>query len=252
MPCKHPHALVGALVDGEVVGEEHRAAAAEVATCPVCALLAEDYRRIGRQILAAYQPAPSHLGDRIRARLAQERAASPRATGWSYCRQYAGRAAVLLAAVGVSALTTWSLQRSTSEQALLQREIVTAHLRSLLHDSPVQIASSDRHAVKPWFSGRLDFAPAVQDLSANGFPLIGARLDLVDDRRIAAIVYKRRQHVINVFMWPAPGSEAVGPRLVALKGYSAISWTVAGMSYWAVSDLNAKELGQLQGILAAP
>ena len=96
--------------------------------------------------------------------------------------------------------------------------------------------------MKPWFAGRIDFSPAVKDLAADGFALSGGRLDLVGDRRIAAVVYKRRQHVINVFMWPASGLEMGGPKLAALKGYNALTWTAGGLTYWAVSDLNAAEL----------
>jgi anti-sigma factor RsiW len=95
----------------------------------------------------------------------------------------------------------------------------------------------------------LDFAPAVKDLAAEGYPLVGGRLDLLGDRRIAAVVYKRRQHVINVFMWPSAGPENAEPRLAALKGYNALTWTTAGITYWAVSDLNAAELGDLQKLL---
>jgi anti-sigma factor RsiW len=115
-----------------------------------------------------------------------------------------------------------------------------------------QVASSDRHTVKPWFAGRLDFSPAVKDLAAEGFELTGGRLDIVGDRRIAALVYKRRQHIINVFMWPASaglGLESTGAMRASLRGYNVLTWTSDGLTYWAVSDLNAAELGELQKLL---
>jgi len=159
-------------------------------------------------------------------------------------------AAGLVFAMGLSALVTMHAMRSSQEQAFLQREILTAHVRSLVQDRPIQIASSDGHMVKPWFNGRIDFAPMVKDLTFAGFPLAGGRVEIVDGRRIAALVYKRREHVINVFMWPAtePGQAA---RHFAVKGYNVLTWSAAGAIYWAVSDLNASEMGDLQKHLYA-
>jgi anti-sigma factor RsiW len=95
----------------------------------------------------------------------------------------------------------------------------------------------------------LDFAPAVKDLATEGYPLVGGRLDWIDERRIAVVVYERRQHVINVFMWPTAGFGGIGLRVAALKGYNALTWTAGGMTFWAVSDLNAAELSELQKLL---
>jgi anti-sigma factor RsiW len=159
------------------------------------------------------------------------------------------QAAVVLCSVGVSALLTWHLAQSSGEQAHSQRDIIAAHMRSLVQESPTQIASSDRHTVKPWFTGRIDFAPPVKDLAANDFPLVGGRLDIVGERRVAAVVYKRRQHIINVFMWPASSSETSDLRTISSKGYNILSWTAGGTTYWAVSDLNAVEMGELQKLL---
>ena len=127
--------------------------------------------------------------------------------------------------------------------------MLSAHVRSLLQDTPVQIASSDRHTVKPWFTGRVDFAPDVKDLAAEGFPLVGARLDYVDGRRVGALVYKRRLHTINVFMWPSASREDTAPRLVVRNGYNALTWSRNGITQWAISDLNAGELRELQSLL---
>ena len=131
----------------------------------------------------------------------------------------------------------------------MEREILTAHVRSLVQDRPIQIASSDGHTVKPWFNGRIDFAPTVRDLTFAGFPLLGARVEIVDGRRVAALVYKRRDHIINVFMWPTAEAEVPGARHTNIKGYNALRWNAAGTTYWAVSDLNAGEMGDLQKLL---
>src|SRR5262249_31584323 len=106
------------------------------------------------------------------------------------------------------------------------------------------VGSSDQHTVKPWFAGRLSFAPWVGDLSDEGFPLMGGRLDYLDNRPMAAIVYKRREHVINLFIWPTEDARPHSPRLLRENGYQIVHWADAGMTYWAISDLNATELQQ--------
>jgi anti-sigma factor RsiW len=127
-------------------------------------------------------------------------------------------------------------------QPPLVDDIVASHVRSLMVDHLTDVASSDRHTVRPWFDGKLDFAPAVNDLASAGFPLIGGRLDYVGGRAVAALVYARQKHVINVFAWPTPGGTAEHAP-TALHGYNVVGWTLQGMTYWAVSDLNAGELG---------
>ena len=128
-------------------------------------------------------------------------------------------------------------------------EIVASHVRSLMQDKPVQIASSERHTVKPWFGGKIDFSPNVKDLAAQGFPLVGARVDYVGGRRVAVLVYMRRLHVINVFMWPSTGEGPREPQAISLKGYNSVAWTAGDMTQWAVSDLNLPELREFQALL---
>jgi anti-sigma factor RsiW len=248
MRCEEAHDLVSAFIDGELAGERKRAIADHIRSCPTCGGLADDYQRIGKQLMGRYERAPVDLDEKIRASLARESldGRSIQTRNWRSLMQ---QAAVLLIAVASSAAITWHLAQTSAEFALLERDVVGAHARSLLQDNPTQIASSDRHTVKPWFTGRVDFAPVVKDLAANGFPLAGGRLDLVGGRRVAAVVYKRRQHIINVFMWPTGETEMISPRLVAPKGYNVMNWNAGGISYWAVSDLNAVELAELQKLL---
>ncbi|QFY41757.1 anti-sigma factor [Candidatus Methylospira mobilis] len=155
--------------------------------------------------------------------------------------------AVLFLAVGIG------LQ--LQEEAPLDRlseEVVASHVRSLLAAHLTDVASSDRHTVKPWFEGKLDFSPPVVDLSGQGFPLIGGRLDYLNARAVTALIYRRRQHVINVFIWPKDADEPQVEYNVTRKGYNVISFKSGEMNYWVVSDLNKKELAELGNLLHAP
>jgi anti-sigma factor RsiW len=124
----------------------------------------------------------------------------------------------------------------------LQRELVSSHVRSLMADHLTDVPSSDKHTVKPWFDGRLDFAPPVPDFEPQGFSLVGGRLDYISGRSAAALVYKRRQHLINLFVFDGESAESEGT--LELHGYNLVHWNLNGMSFWAVSDLNPEELHQ--------
>ena len=123
-------------------------------------------------------------------------------------------------------------------------QVIANHVRSLLASQLVDVVSSDQHTVKPWFNGKIDFAPQVRDLSANGFPLVGGRLDYLDGKTVAALVYQRNKHAINLFITPAPANRSTSPTVTTRRGYNVVTWTNNGMKYWAVSDLNQAELRQ--------
>jgi anti-sigma factor RsiW len=261
MQCERARELLSPYLDGELSAEERRAVAAHVEGCRSCAAQAEDFRRIGRTLAeAGREPAPKALAQRVRANLAREaegeegRVASPLVKSTAGRPAFAmhglmRRAAVIAAACVLSALATWWIVGTAGEASRLEQEVLAAHVRSLLQDSPIQVASSDAHTVKPWFAGRIDFSPEVKDLAADGFPLLGGRLDFVGGRRVGAVVYKRRLHTVNVFMWPSAGPGDAAPRLVARNGYNLLTWSHRGVDYWAVSDLNAGDLRQLQNLL---
>ena len=124
----------------------------------------------------------------------------------------------------------------------LEAELVSDHLRSLVENHLTDVPSSDQHSVKPWFAGRLDVAPPVPDLTLQGFRLLGGRLDYIGDRKVGALVYQRRRHVINVFVWADASARDQGPRLASRKGFNICSWRDKGLVFRAVSDLNAEEL----------
>lgn len=255
MRCDRAAELIGAYLDQELNPEDRREIAAHLDACPACSALADDIRHIGGKVAAlGRELAPEDLEDRVRSRLASAEAEPvdrPRLAARSgrLTQSWQRQAAVLLLACGVTAAVTALLTSRIDATAALERDVAVAHVRSLLQESPVQVASSDTHAIKPWFAGRLDFAPNVRDLATEGYTLTGARLDFVGDRRVAAIVYRRRLHVVNVFLWPSAVDMDSTPRAIAHRGYNVITWSKAGIVHWAISDLNMAELRQLAALL---
>jgi anti-sigma factor RsiW len=188
---------------------------------------------------ATYHRAPEALKERVRAAIRQEaREPAPRAEWW----RWGGMAASIV----VSGLLAWNgvlLQSGSRAEDRLAAEITTAHIRSLMAEGHLNdVASSDRHTVKPWFQGRLDFAPNVMDLAEAGFPLTGGRLDYVDGRAVAALTYKHRLHVINLFEWPTAAPADKAPEPFTRQGYSLVRWKRGNLQYVAVSDGSTADL----------
>jgi anti-sigma factor RsiW len=166
----------------------------------------------------------------------REAAKRPRLWTW---QAMAGLAACL--AIGAVVLFRFAPRASGPSQGdPVAEEVLASHVRSLMGNHLTDVPSSDQHTVKPWFNGKLDFSPPVRDLSAQGFPLVGGRLDYLEERPVAALVYQRRKHFINLFIWPSPKDS--GKRVVMQQGYNMHHWAESGMTYWAVSDLNNSEL----------
>ncbi len=137
---------------------------------------------------------------------------------------------------------------SDSAEQGLAVEIVDSHVRALLPGHLTDVTSTDQHTVKPWFDGKLDYAPPVRDLSEAGYPLMGGRLDVLNEKTIAALVYGRRKHVINLYVWPAQGSDS-RERSLSRQGFNLVHWTRTGMDFWAVSDVSREDLEQFAGML---
>jgi anti-sigma factor RsiW len=148
---------------------------------------------------------------------------------------------VIAAAVGWGAASLRPVGGTTPGISVTANELVDAHVRSLLPNHLLDVESTDRHTVKPWFAGKTDVAPRVVDLSDKGFPLLGGRLDYVDGHSAAVLIYGRRLHKINVFVWRSTPGE-LPDRSSAVRGYSLLHWTRGGLSYWAVSDAAEPEL----------
>jgi anti-sigma factor RsiW len=151
----------------------------------------------------------------------------------------------LAAAIVFAASIVWNvlprLQRPGNDQ-FLATQLIASHVRSLMANHLTDVASSDQHTVKPWLDAKLDFAPAVPDLSGEGFPLLGGRLDYLDNRPVAALIYQRRKHFINLFVWPAARDETRTPKTITRQGYQLLHWVDSDFNYWAVSDVNENDL----------
>jgi len=243
MSCREVRELIHGYADGELDLVRNLEMERHFRDCAACA---SDYERL-RGLRAAmsgslpyFQP-PAGLERKLRARLREEAGTEPRVREFAMRWQWAAIAAALvLTAAGVWRIARMSLRPDPAE--ILANEAVSSHVRSLMAAHLTHVPSSDRHTVKPWFNGKLDFSPAVGDFPSQGFTLAGGRLDYLDGRPVAALVYQRRQHVINLFVWPAPDHPDSEILATERQGYHVLHWTKAHMNYWAVSDLNAREL----------
>jgi anti-sigma factor RsiW len=243
MTCDEVEILLHALIDGELDAGHAREVEAHIASCPACAAQLKAYREISKAIAGAElrYTAPLSLRRRIDAALPKPQAPKPQTPSRrAVLRGFAmGSAVSAMAATGLVAIV---LRNDDTQR--IESEIVSAHLRSLQAGHLTDVISTDQHTVKPWFNGRLDVSPPVLDLTAQGFTLIGGRLDYVDARAIGAIVYKRRAHVINLFVAQTASTERQPARMDTIQGFNIRRWSEAGLNFWAVSDLAADELAE--------
>ncbi|MBK3664459.1 anti-sigma factor [Bradyrhizobium diazoefficiens] len=237
MTCDEAKILLHALLDNELDAGHAREVETHVAGCLACAAELAAQRQM-RRVLADTKlryTAPASLRARIEASLPQARQQPSRR---SVLRGFAmGSAVSALAASGVVAVVL----RQDDQQRILS-EVVSAHLRSLQAGHLIDVVSTDQHTVKPWFNGKLDVAPPVIDLTAQGFTLVGGRLDYVDARAIGAVVYRRRQHIINLFVAQTASTEHRPPKTQTMQGFNCRRWGERGLNFWAVSDIGNDEL----------
>jgi anti-sigma factor RsiW len=263
MNCEQATELIGGYLDGELDAITNQEIEPHLRDCDKCAQAYETHGSLIRVIgnAAPYYKAPAELRERIQCSLREEIAdkparavprllvtrkqPEPRAalfgTPWNWL-SLGGlglAAAIIFAAIIFSNLAPM-LRRPGADQ-FLATQLIASHVRSLMVNHLTDVASSDQHTVKPWLDAKLDFAPPVVDLASEGFPLIGGRLDYLDNRTVAALVYQRRKHFINVFVWP--GEAAARPALaMSHQGYQLLHWADPDFNYWAVSDVSANDL----------
>jgi anti-sigma factor RsiW len=251
MSCQDRQDLIHGYLDGalDLVGSlemEQR-----LRDCQECSQAYQNYQALRSAITTGslYYKSPAHLQKRIQSAVRKAAKAEIRPPIWSWRRLFALSSGLALAVLAILAWVFLAPLPRHSANDLLTQEIVSSHVRSLMADHLTDVTSSDQHTVKPWFNGKLDFSPPVKDLTDRGFPLAGARLDYLSNRPVAALVYRRQRHFINLFIWPSTSDPDREGRTGARQGYHLIHWTMAGMTYWAVSDLNAGELLEFVRIL---
>ena len=227
MTCAEAADLIEPYLDDELEPGARAEVHEHLASCADCGESLARLRdlRTDIQTHAPRYTAPAHLQSAIQDSLRR------RSFPWQWAAIAAG---VLLA---ISAAWNVTLLRSHDPVA---EAVLSSHVRSLIGTHLLDVPSSDQHTVKPWFNGRLPFAPDVQDFVGQGFPLIGGRIEYFAERPVAALVYHRRRHVINLFTWPGEGGSGESAR----NGFTLVHWTKNGMSYWAVSDVSADDLHQ--------
>jgi anti-sigma factor (TIGR02949 family) len=248
MRCEEVRPRLDAYLDGELADTERPSLEDHVAGCADCGPELATLERLRDEIhrAAPRYAAPPVLRSQIRSAIRREEAApmwaSGRAPGWL------AYAASILLAVAIGSGGTFMLLGERQESAIAG-EIIDSHLRSLLGTHLTDVASSDQHTVKPWFAGRSDVSPPAVDLRPQGFPLVGGRLDLIAGKPVPALVYKRREHVINLFVLPAANGEF--DKALTRRGYSLRHWKEGDLGFWAVTDAAPAELAEFEHIFRA-
>src|SRR5437868_72285 len=264
MTCDEAIKLMDGYLDGELDPITSQTIEQHLRECGRCDQAYKTHGSLIRAIGNAtpYFKAPAELRERIRSSLREETTGDPvrnsvRGTQILFHKtqprsilseapwNWLGLAAAIILAAVIALNVVPRFQRSGADQ-FLATQLIASHVRSLMANHLADVASSDQHTVKPWLDAKLDFAPAVVDLSEKGFPLIGGRLDYRDNGPVAALIYQRRRHFINLFVWPV-GSDAAGAtKTITRQGYQLFHWKDSDFNYWAVSDINAKELQEFK------
>jgi anti-sigma factor RsiW len=246
MSCQELQTLRDAYLDGELDLTRSLEIETHLRECAACARAYDELRSLQMAMRsdALRFATPPSVERRVRSAVRSESGAASPLFRWRWLIPAISLAFVVIIVAGL-------LFTRTPADDLVASEIVAGHVRSLMASHLTDVASTDQHTVKPWFDGKLDFSPPVKDLAQQGFELIGGRLEYIANRPVAALVYQRRKHFVNVFIWPASLASDTKPTAQVRQGYNLIHWTSAGMTYWIVSDLNLAELQQLAQELLA-
>jgi anti-sigma factor RsiW len=249
--CDELADLLHPFADGELDLVRSLAVERHLEACPACATAVQGLQALRGALAepALYHRAPAALRERVRASL--------RPAGRTHAgnRPFPWRALAVAASLAFVAVLTWATLRGLpvpSADERVAQQVVADHVRAqMLPGRDLDVSSSDQHTVKPWFNGRLTFSPPVKNLDGAGFELIGGRLDYLDRQKVAALVYKRRDHVISLFVWPAADPAVRPPQTLTEQGYHVLHWSDGDLTYWAVSDLNEAELREFVDLIGA-
>jgi anti-sigma factor RsiW len=247
LSCQRAAELNHGYLDGELDLARSLEVEQHMRECEVCARAYHNQITLRSSLKdeSLYYRAPEKLKKRIQSSLRNEAKSevSSHAFGWRWLTVGASLAFMLLIGLVVWRVALVRVNPSVD----VAQEIASNHVRSLLPGGShlADVLSSDQHTVKPWFDGKVDFAPPVKDFASQDFRLYGGRLEYLNNRTVATLIYQRRLHYINLYIWPAEQAGATGEVTTQRQGYNLIHWTSSGMSYWAISDLNSVELHEL-------
>jgi anti-sigma factor RsiW len=248
MDCLRESALLSGYLDNELDAIHIEEVEAHLRDCVSCRNQHEQALRLQSLVRerAPRYAAPAHLRSRI---LASVRSAQPgsRARAWIPAGWFQFGGALAATMLLTSLITYYSILPSNTDRIV--DEVVDTHVRALITNHLTDVASSDQHTVKPWFNGKLDFSPPVKDLEAQGFPLVGGRIDYFNGRPVAALLYRHRQHWVSVFIWPDQHAVVPAPRSVSKLGYGITQWSADGLFFSVVSDVATKEQNQFVDLL---
>jgi len=258
LSCDLTERYVSGYLDGELDLVRTIEVEAHLKTCADCARELEQQQALRealRRSSLAYA-APAALRNRIQASL--DAASAPatktpeKASVWQGMQIW--RWAAAFAVLVLCSVTAWQLLpglRAPSQNQRLAAEVFASHVRSLEANHLMDVVSTDQHTVKPWFDGKLDFSPPVEDFASDGFPLVGGRLDYLEGREVAALVYQRRKHYINLFVWPDASGSRAAPAMQSQQGYNLLRWSQGGFHFWAASDVSSPDLAEFVRLLQA-
>jgi anti-sigma factor RsiW len=249
MNCTQTRSILHGYVDKELDLTSVIAVEEHLQSCMACKEIYDHHSALRSAVRqhTSYYTAPAALADRIRAKIGGPAAHAPAKTvkpRWQWFQP--GHWLPLGTAIAATAVVTWTaaLQlNGPSQDEAISEQVIAGYARSVLTSHITDVATSDQHTVKPWLSGKLDFSPPVTDLTTAGFPLVGGRLDYLDSRPVAALVYRHRQHLINLFVWPySKSGKPAAMQTLSKHGYYLLHWADADMTYWAISDVDPIDL----------
>jgi anti-sigma factor RsiW len=254
LSCELTQRYVTGYLDGELDLVRTIETEAHLKTCRVCSQELENLKdlRAALQRSSLAYAAPAALRERIQSSLhalsgsdvRKGKIKWPSLNMWQLAGAFA-----LLASISISGWQWTARLRAPSSEQRIAAEVFSSHVRSLEGNHLMDVVSTDQHTVKPWFDGKLDFSPPVEDLASDGFPLVGGRLDYVENREVAALIYQRRKHFINVFVWPNLSGSISTQAIESQQGYNIMRWSGGGFQFWAVSDVAAPDLAEFVRLL---
>jgi anti-sigma factor RsiW len=241
MNCQEAKPVIGPYADGELEAAAILELERHLQGCSACAGALRNLQSLKTSLKSEplYFNAPAELRRRIQSQLPSTTKTFRPRSAWNWNWLTTAMSGAFAVCLALLLLVTQT--RPSAEQQLRQ-EIVSSHVRSLMGSHATDVASTDQHTVKPWFNGKLDFSPPVKDLAAQGFPLVGGRLDYLGGRSVAALVFQRNKHIINLFIWPTLEGDSRPRPAKPRQGYNLVRWSEGGIVFWAASDLNQEEL----------